>query len=168
MAKNEKERWQFGSGNMEKILSEVAAHKGESLWQDAWRRLRRNKAAFYSLIFLILFGITSFIAPLLPIASPMALTLQEEPQPPSWPWDGTQLETQPGSQATSNLGSVINNGWRHRSTITFEIEGGGLDAVATQLSDMIEEVSGRTTAINRTSSSGSKPARLFFGVPNEK
>ncbi|MFT4711483.1 MAG: oligopeptide transport system permease protein, partial [Planctomycetota bacterium] len=42
------------------------------------------------------------------------------------------------------------------------------DAVATQLSDMIEEVSGRTTAINRTSSSGSKPARLFFGVPNEK
>ncbi len=167
MAKNEPGHWQLGSGNMEKILSEVAAHKGESLWQDAWRRLRRNKAAFYSLIFLILFAVTSFIAPLLPIASPMALTLQEEPQPPSWPWDGTQLETQPGSQATSSLGAVLNNGWRHRSTITFKTEGGNLDTVATELSDMIEEVTGRTTAINRVASKGDKPSQLFFGIPNE-
>ena len=32
MAKNEPGHWQLGSGNMEKILNEVAAHKGESLW----------------------------------------------------------------------------------------------------------------------------------------
>jgi oligopeptide transport system permease protein len=167
MAKPNTERWQFGTGDMEKILTEVTAHKGESLWQDAWRRLRRNRSAFYSFVFLVLFGLTSFLAPLLPIASPVASSLQEEPQPPSWPWDNSQLDAKPGSIVTSSLGAVVNNGWRHRSTITMEIEGGMLDTVATELSVMIEDVSGRTTAINRAAATDEKPARLYFGIPNE-
>lgn len=167
MALPQKSRWQFGAGDMNKILSEVAKHKGESLWEDAWRRLRRNRSAFYSLVFLVLFGVTSFLAPILPIASPMALTLQEEPQPPSWPWDSTQLETSPGAQATGTFGAMFNNGWRHRSVLTFTFEGGTLDSVSSELSAMVEEVTGRTTAINRIAAAGNKPAQLFFAVPNE-
>ncbi len=168
MASPKDSRWQFGSGNMERLLSEVAAHKGESLWQDAWRRLRRNRAAFYSLVFLILFGVTSYLAPLLPIASPMALTLQEEPQPPSWPWDNTNLETSPGARATGTVGSVLNNGWRHRSVVMFTSEGGVLDSVEAELSEMVEEVSGRTTAVNRIEAKAGKPAQLFFAIPNRR
>ena len=38
---------------------------GRSLWQDAWRRLRRNKAAMFSLVLLIVMLLACFIGPLL-------------------------------------------------------------------------------------------------------
>lgn len=39
--------------------------KGRSLWQDAWRRFRRNKAAIASIIILVLIAIFVTIAPML-------------------------------------------------------------------------------------------------------
>lgn len=79
-------RWDLGGRDMETLLAEAARFKGESLWQDAWRRLRKSRAAYASLIFLALVGLGSLLAPLLPIPSPMSLDLQDEPQPPIAPW----------------------------------------------------------------------------------
>ena len=74
--------WDLGGRDLEELWAEAKKYKGESLWSDAWRRLRHNKSAFYSLLILgAIFGI-SVLAPLWPLASPMALDLQVEPQPP--------------------------------------------------------------------------------------
>ncbi len=39
---------------------------GTSLWRDAWRRLRRNRVAVASGVFLLALGILAFLAPVLP------------------------------------------------------------------------------------------------------
>ncbi len=79
-------RWDLGGRDLEVLLEEAKQYKGESLWSDAWRRLKRNRSAFWSLIILgVILGV-SMLAPLWPLASPMALDLQLEPQPPVAPW----------------------------------------------------------------------------------
>lgn len=55
----------------ESLLSEAANYKGVSLWQDAWKRLRRNYLATGSLIFLIAVAVLAFITPMLPLQSPI-------------------------------------------------------------------------------------------------
>lgn len=55
----------------EALLREAANYKGVSLWQDAWRRLRRNWLATGSLIFLAIVALLAFITPLLPLQSPI-------------------------------------------------------------------------------------------------
>lgn len=57
--------------SMDRILAESRNIRGVSLWQDAWRRLRRNKSAMGSLIFLILLTLASIFTPLLPLQSPL-------------------------------------------------------------------------------------------------
>jgi oligopeptide transport system permease protein len=52
------------------LLKEAASIRGVSLWQDAWRRLKRSKAAMFSLFFLIVLGLLAFFTPLLPLQSP--------------------------------------------------------------------------------------------------
>ena len=79
-------RWNLGLADAERLLSEASAYKGESLWQDAWRRLKRDRGATWSLIFLAIFAAISIFAPLLPLPSPIALDLKAEPQPPVAPW----------------------------------------------------------------------------------
>jgi oligopeptide transport system permease protein len=81
-----KQAWNIGGADLEALFAEAARHKGESLWQDAWRRLKANRAARWSLWFLVVFGLMSLLAPALPIPSPMTLDLQLEPQPPVAPW----------------------------------------------------------------------------------
>ncbi|MEM9364495.1 MAG: ABC transporter permease [Planctomycetota bacterium] len=64
----------LGDANEEtlrRLLAEAENIHGVSLWQDAWRRLRRNRTAMLSLIFLILLVITTLITPLLPLQSPI-------------------------------------------------------------------------------------------------
>jgi oligopeptide transport system permease protein len=53
-------------------LIEPAAEpsKGVSLGKDAWRRLRRNRMAMFSLITLITIGVLAFLTPMLPLAAP--------------------------------------------------------------------------------------------------
>jgi len=173
MATPEKKRWQFGSGDMEKLLSEVASHKGESLWQDAWRRLKKNRAAFWSMIFLILFGATAYFAPILPLASPIALSLRTEAAPPSWPWEAppaTSEETPHGAAITSSFGSIMDNGWRHRTVASFSAKsdsGGGIpDEVGVALTELVESTSGRTAVLDRRAPIGAgAPTGLYLGVP---
>ncbi len=59
--------------------------KGTSLWQDAWRRLRRNRMASASGVFLLVLAALTFLAPLLPgLPDPEAQDVRLGAAPPSW------------------------------------------------------------------------------------
>ncbi len=81
-------RWELtASQDFKKLQRESKQFKGESLWTDAWRRLRRTRSAFWSLLFLLGFALISFLAPILPLPSPKALDTSEGGAlPPTWPW----------------------------------------------------------------------------------
>jgi oligopeptide transport system permease protein len=70
----------------ESLLAEASRIQGVSLWKDAWRRLRKNRAAMASLGFLICLAFLSFFTPVLPLQSPQKIWLDEERQyqPPSF------------------------------------------------------------------------------------
>lgn len=79
-------RWRLAPVDEERALSEAASERGASGASRAWRRLQRNRVAVIALAFLALFGATSLLAPLLPLPSPVALELQDEPRAPIPPW----------------------------------------------------------------------------------
>ncbi len=56
---------------LEKILDESKQVRGVSLWQDAWKRLRRNKAAMASMTTLAVLALLAFFTPALPLQSPI-------------------------------------------------------------------------------------------------
>lgn len=58
-------------GKYERLLDEAKRLKGTSLWQDAWRRLKKNRVAMASLRFLIAMSLMTFFTPLLPLQSPV-------------------------------------------------------------------------------------------------
>ena len=60
-----------GLEHFARLLEEAHREKGISLWRDAWRRLRRNKASMVSLVFLVLLSISALLTPLLPLQSPV-------------------------------------------------------------------------------------------------
>lgn len=70
----------------EALLAEAARIQGVSLWTDAWRRLRKNRAAVASLWFLIVLAGVSFLTPLWPLQSPQHIVLSKDRQfqPPNW------------------------------------------------------------------------------------
>lgn len=53
-----------------RLLDEARAYRGVSLWKDAWRRLRRNRAAMASLAALVAMTVLAVATPLLPLQSP--------------------------------------------------------------------------------------------------
>ncbi len=57
--------WYPGRGAVEKVqaLSEDEMIQGRSLWQDAWRRLRRNRAALLSMIVLGVIAVACIVIP---------------------------------------------------------------------------------------------------------
>lgn len=57
-------------GKYERMLAEAKRLKGTSLWQDAWRRLKKNRVAMASLWFVIGMTLVTFFTPLLPLQSP--------------------------------------------------------------------------------------------------
>jgi oligopeptide transport system permease protein len=69
----------------------VRTEKGTSLWQDAWHRLSRNKAAMLSLWFLVVMLLLCFVGPLLPfIKSPTIINLDNPGAAPDGVhWFGT-------------------------------------------------------------------------------
>lgn len=56
---------------LEQLLIEASGIHGISLWQDAVKRLRRNRVAMISLGLLIFLGFLAIITPLLPLQSPI-------------------------------------------------------------------------------------------------
>lgn len=113
---------------LQALLREARAQRGTSLGRDAWRRLRRNRGAFYALVFLGLFLGTSWLAPLLPLASPMALDLAVEPQPPAWPLTVNPRRSLAGERPpfgavpTRSVGALADDGWAHRTYVDVELE----------------------------------------------
>jgi oligopeptide transport system permease protein len=69
----------------------AASRRPESLWSDAWRRLRRNRAAVLSGVFLLAIGLVTALAPWLPgLADPTLQDLKLSATPPSAAhWFGT-------------------------------------------------------------------------------
>lgn len=66
-------------------MSTPAYSPGQSLWQDAMLRLRRNRAAVVSAVFLLLIALACFVLPLFPcIAHPNATDLANMAAPCSW------------------------------------------------------------------------------------
>jgi oligopeptide transport system permease protein len=63
------------------------AWRGASPAREAWRRLRADRAAFASLVFLGVFALLALLAPLWPLPAPAALDLAPEPRPPTPPWE---------------------------------------------------------------------------------
>jgi len=63
---------------------EVKIEKGESLWQDAWRRLRNNRTAMAGFWITSFFAIVAVITPLIAPYSYEAQNLALEASPPSW------------------------------------------------------------------------------------
>ncbi|HKJ86260.1 MAG TPA: ABC transporter permease [Spirochaetia bacterium] len=57
--------------------------KGVSLWQDAWRRLKKNKMAMIGMVVVGLYAIISLSAPILPIYSFRFQILEHQYLPPS-------------------------------------------------------------------------------------
>lgn len=56
---------------LELMLAESRKIHGVSLWQDAWRRLKRNRMAMMSLGFLVIISVAALITPMLPLQSPI-------------------------------------------------------------------------------------------------
>ena len=59
------------------LLEEAKRIKGISLWKDAWRRLKRNRPAMVSLVFLILLSLLALLTPTLPLQSPTEQNLDD-------------------------------------------------------------------------------------------
>jgi oligopeptide transport system permease protein len=69
---------------LQKLLTEAGKIHGVSLWQDAWRRLRRNTLAMLSLAALVVIAMAAFLTPLLPLQSPIDKDLNSRQlQPPN-------------------------------------------------------------------------------------
>ncbi len=65
--------------------SALETERGTSLWRDAWRRLRRNRMAVASGSFLLLLGVITLLAPVLPgIRDPELQNLQLGATAPSF------------------------------------------------------------------------------------
>jgi oligopeptide transport system permease protein len=72
--------------------SEPALVEGTSLWKDAWRRLRRNRAAWFSLWILGAMVVATFLGPLLSPYTYDAQDLATGPVPPNLAhWLGTDF-----------------------------------------------------------------------------
>ncbi|RKX86618.1 MAG: ABC transporter permease [Spirochaetes bacterium] len=72
------------TNNSKVVLNEFnQAVKGVSLWQDAWRRLKKNRMAMFGLWTIIFYSLISLLAPLLPIHSYKQQVLEHQFLKPS-------------------------------------------------------------------------------------
>lgn len=103
--------WDLGGGDMQRLLAEAKDSKGESLWNDSWRRLKGNRPAWWSLCFLGLFALLSLLAPLLPLRSPVVVNTSQGAQAPSLVWgDGNYMADVPAGEAITER-HIQNSYW---------------------------------------------------------
>jgi oligopeptide transport system permease protein len=68
---------QLDQQRLEELLKEASSIRGISLWQDAWRRLKKNRAAMGSLVLLVIVSLLALLTPLLPLQSPLYQNTQD-------------------------------------------------------------------------------------------
>ncbi|MFN0057314.1 MAG: ABC transporter permease [Planctomycetota bacterium] len=121
-----------------------------SLWRDAFDRLRRNRWAWWSFLFVVGFAGLSFLAPVLPLPSPIALQLAREPSPPIPPW--------------RHLGDL---GWQYRTVFTLVTPSGqqlaGPDQSA--LTKVIRASLGREPTWLAEEKTATGATELSFAIP---
>jgi oligopeptide transport system permease protein len=71
---------------------EVGARKERSLWSDAWRRLRRNKAAMLGLFVILVFAVLAIFADVLAKDPTLNVISGNSYRPPAWV-DGKTVRT---------------------------------------------------------------------------
>ena len=79
-------RWDLPAAPLEALLARTKRQRHHGLWSIAWQRLRRDRAAFAAFLFLVSVASVSFLAPALPLPSPIAMHVEQEPMPPRAPW----------------------------------------------------------------------------------
>ncbi len=65
--------------------------KGISLWNDAWKRLKKNKMAMFGMIVIAIYSMLSLLAPILPIHSYKFQVVEHRFLPPSFKTAGELL-----------------------------------------------------------------------------
>lgn len=86
----------------EKLMAEAKTIHGVSLRQDAWRRLKKNRAAFLAMIFLATVAILSFLTPLLPLQAPRQVDTSRQMLPTQLSplfFESLKLAGDPGTDA---------------------------------------------------------------------
>jgi ABC-type dipeptide/oligopeptide/nickel transport system permease subunit len=142
-------RWQLGEEHLARLTAEAQRFRGESLGRDAWRRLRRSRPAFVALVFLGVFGLVSLLVPLLPLPSPVALSLRTRAAAPAWPWSAPlapETTPEPGTAATNAMRNLWNDGWRHRSVA--QLIGGDERSCARLLAHVRASLGGAVAALS--------------------
>jgi peptide/nickel transport system permease protein len=75
---------------LETIARTVPSYRGVGFYQDAWRRLKRNRAALVGLAIVAAFALAAVLAPLILQADPIEQDLEAQLRPPSRQhWLGT-------------------------------------------------------------------------------
>lgn len=96
------------------MLAEAASLKGTSLWQDAWKRLKRNRPAILSLSYLIALFVLALLTPVLPLQSPSFQVLDKQFAEPST--EGFKLEIRQPDDSLASVSDLWSkylneNGW---------------------------------------------------------
>jgi oligopeptide transport system permease protein len=73
-----------GGDDYARLLEEARRVRGVSLGRDAWRRLRRNKAAMASLVFLVVLGFAALLTPFWPLQAPRTVHTKNAFADPTW------------------------------------------------------------------------------------
>jgi oligopeptide transport system permease protein len=90
------------------LLAEAQAIKGVSLGRDAWRRLRRNRAAMLSLGILAALSLLALLTPLLPLQAPRKVdTDRSFGAPVAWPLMVETLDVNEAARSSSTGQSLI-------------------------------------------------------------
>ena len=79
-------RWDLSERELDARLVEARNYGGEGPWRGTLRRLRGNPVSRWGLRFLLAVGLTSLLAPALPLPSPIAIDLGSSLQAPVSPW----------------------------------------------------------------------------------
>jgi len=69
---------QNDAARLEQLWQESRRVHGVSLGQDAWRRLKRDRASFAALLFLALLGLLALLTPLLPLQPPRTVDTERK------------------------------------------------------------------------------------------
>jgi oligopeptide transport system permease protein len=118
------------------LLAEAEAIKGVSLGRDAWRRLRRNRAAMLALWILAAISLLAVLTPLLPLQAPRKVdTSRSFAAPVAWPLMVETLEVNPSASSSSGQSSLQND--------PLEAGFGKLDIVNRALLDLRVRLFGR-------------------------
>ena len=81
------------------MYNEAKSIRGISLWQDAWRRLRRDWVSMTALTFLVLLALAAIFTPLIPLQSPREQDLQNRQlRPPEFASTTTFVDDEGNSQ----------------------------------------------------------------------